>query len=351
MGGGPPLRQPQQLMTVTTTRPDLAELIGQLADWSEPDRRGTRHAYPQEPFWRMWRTDKAAMRNAGVFVRRRDGRWTATWTPQPATADEWLEQLADWGPPRILITSRGPRTVRNAVPDERLWTQWRDNRDTLKDHGVYIAQSDRQWTADWWQTWQPDPDIIEAATAAEPDPTQPAVPVPDGLEYLPFQLAGIQLMQRRTHNLLADEMGLGKTVQALGLINAEPSIRRVLVVAPASMKLVWQREAETWLIEPLPCHVIDGRSDSWQPTPEPCLVIVNYDLLGDYYEQLRAWPWDLAICDESHALRNRSANRTRQVIGHRPRRKKDAPPIEPIEPIPRQPMAMAHRHPRAQPAR
>lgn len=121
-------------MTVTAaaTRPDLAELIEQLVDWSEPDRRGICHTYPEQPFWRMWRTDKAAMKNAGVRVRRRDGRWTATWDRQPATVGDWLEGLAYWSPPRMIVTHRGPSMVRNAVPDERLWTQWRHNRKTLK---------------------------------------------------------------------------------------------------------------------------------------------------------------------------------------------------------------------------
>ncbi len=300
---------------MTVTAPDLAEQVEQVADWSAPDANGTRYATPREPFWAVWREHKAALRQVGVRVQRRGGAWSAAWTPEAPTVEAWIEQLADWDPPRMVVTSRGPSTCRAAQLSRRLWAAWNERRPLLKDRGVYISQRGGEWQADWYRAWQPDPQIVAAATAAQPAADTAAVPAPDGLEYLPFQAAGIQLMRSRPHNLLADEMGLGKTVQALGLINAEPSIRRVLVAAPASMKLVWRREAAKWLCDPLPAYVIDGRSDRWQPDPAPSLVIVNYDLLADYHGQLREYPWDLAICDEAHALKNEKALRTREVIG------------------------------------
>ena len=74
------------------------------------------------------------------------------------------------------------------------------------------------------------------------------VPVPEELEYLPYQKVGIAYALSRPHTLIADEMGLGKTVEALGVLNATPEARRVLVVCPASLKLNWLREAERWLV-------------------------------------------------------------------------------------------------------
>ena len=74
------------------------------------------------------------------------------------------------------------------------------------------------------------------------------IPVPEGEQYLPYQLEAIEFALERPHTLIADEMGLGKTVEALGVLNAEPSARRILVVCPASLKLNWQREAERWLL-------------------------------------------------------------------------------------------------------
>ena len=46
-----------------------------------------------------------------------------------------------------------------------------------------------------------------------------AVPVPDGLNYLPYQRAGIAYALKRRATLIGDEMGLGKTVQSIGVLN------------------------------------------------------------------------------------------------------------------------------------
>src|SRR5690606_7752279 len=46
------------------------------------------------------------------------------------------------------------------------------------------------------------------------------VPAPPGLEYRPYQKAGIAFMRVRTHSLNADVMRLGKTIQALGTLNS-----------------------------------------------------------------------------------------------------------------------------------
>lgn len=58
------------------------------------------------------------------------------------------------------------------------------------------------------------------------------VPAPEGMTYRPFQRAVIAYAMSRNATLIGDDMGLGKTIQAIGVINADPSIRQVLVVAP-----------------------------------------------------------------------------------------------------------------------
>ena len=61
---------------------------------------------------------------------------------------------------------------------------------------------------------------------------------------LPFQQEGIAFALERPASLIADAMGLGKTARAVGVINADPSVRRVLIVCPASVRIPWQRELE-----------------------------------------------------------------------------------------------------------
>ena len=65
-------------------------------------------------------------------------------------------------------------------------------------------------------------------------------------ETLLYQSEGARFLSTRRQAFLADEPGLGKTVQAImgcALIGAE----RVVVLAPASTLLNWEREFEKWL--------------------------------------------------------------------------------------------------------
>ena len=54
----------------------------------------------------------------------------------------------------------------------------------------------------------------------------------DRMSLYPFQKEGIAFATNREASLIADDMGLRKTVQAIGLINEDASVRRVLVVCP-----------------------------------------------------------------------------------------------------------------------
>lgn len=59
----------------------------------------------------------------------------------------------------------------------------------------------------------------------------------------------------------ADEMGVGKTVQAIALASCYQDEWPLLVVAPASLRLVWAEELEKWLphLRPGAIHVIEGK--------------------------------------------------------------------------------------------
>ena len=71
---------------------------------------------------------------------------------------------------------------------------------------------------------------------------------PEGKQYKPFQETGIRFLIGRQATLLADQPGLGKTPQALGMLNAMPQIRSVLVVCPATLKRMWASMAAEWLL-------------------------------------------------------------------------------------------------------
>lgn len=141
------------------------------------------------------------------------------------------------------------------------------------------------------------------------------IPAPEGLSYIPYQVAGIEYASER-NTLIGDEMGLGKTIQALGTINNLGS-DRVLVIAPPSLLKNWEREADKWLVEDPPTHIIkDGKPSSWtMPDDGPGVAIIGYSNLAKHRHNLRASDWDMVIQDEGHYIGNLGAQRTPEVVG------------------------------------
>jgi SWI/SNF-related matrix-associated actin-dependent regulator 1 of chromatin subfamily A len=160
---------------------------------------------------------------------------------------------------------------------------------------------------------------VEASRAGD---AELEIPVPPGLDYLPFQRAGIDYIQRapRRRVLLGDEMGLGKTIQAIGYMNLA-DVWTAMVVCPANLKVNWQRELERWLVEPRNIHLVDT---SDPPPPDAEVVIINYERLirPAMLESLMGWCWELLIVDEAHNLKTPTAKRTIAVLGQRANQKK-----------------------------
>jgi len=168
-------------------------------------------------------------------------------------------------------------------------------------------------------------EVVEASHAqdAEIDP-----PAPPGLEYMPFQRAGIAYILKapRRRVILGDEMGLGKCIESIGYMNME-AVGTALVVCPASLRINWLRELERWLVSPRNIHVVD--SDDPPPASAE-VVIVNYErvIRGKIKDSLMGWAWDLLICDEAHYLKTENAKRTVAVLGRRAKPRKQQEAIE-----------------------
>ncbi|KXS55149.1 MAG: helicase domain-containing protein [Marinobacter sp. T13-3] len=146
-----------------------------------------------------------------------------------------------------------------------------------------------------------------------------SLPAPAGLDYLPYQKAGIAYAVRKGNALIADEPGLGKTIQAVGVSNAVPAVRRILLIVPASLKLNWAREWRKWCVKGLSVgEVTGGKPHHWPMTntgSEPDVVVINYDLVNKHYDRLTKTPWDLMVVDEAHALKNDKTQRTTAILG------------------------------------
>lgn len=108
----------------------------------------------------------------------------------------------------------------------------------------------------------------------------------------------VERLQQGRGAVLADEPGLGKTVQALAAIialGATPFI----VVAPASGKMAWLREARYTSARLRLCEV-EGRTGL---LPAAHGYVLNYELLRPRYEQLKGLRARALVLDEAHAIK------------------------------------------------
>jgi hypothetical protein len=181
-------------------------------------------------------------------------------------------------------------------------------------------------------------------------PAQPKIPnsIRPAFALLPHQRAGLAWMQHLFSlqtdfqvrgAILADDMGLGKTFQLLalmaGLLEREPEMDPMLVVAPVSLLENWAEEADKFFEQgalPLLTAYGDGltrlrvpRSQIDQRLTEDGLVkFLKPDWIGDAkvvlttYETLRdlefsfaAQKWSLMVCDEAQRIKNPAAMVTR----------------------------------------
>jgi SWI/SNF-related matrix-associated actin-dependent regulator 1 of chromatin subfamily A len=133
-----------------------------------------------------------------------------------------------------------------------------------------------------------------------------AVALADGL--FPHQIEGVAFLLGRRRAILADDMGLGKTRQAIvSLRHLTPPGGPRLVVCPASVKRNWAREIEV-VMPGASTLVIEGAA----PIPLTAeWVIVNYDILGRHFEDLRRVPWTALVFDEAHYLKNHTSARSK----------------------------------------
>ena len=123
--------------------------------------------------------------------------------------------------------------------------------------------------------------------------------------------------------LLADEVGLGKTIEA-GLVLCQywaERRRRLIVICPASLRKQWALELEEKFN--LPSVILEAKSfrDAEKaghdnPFQQPAIIVTSMNFATVKKEMLKLVPWDLAVIDEAHKLRNayRPSNRMGQGI-------------------------------------
>jgi SWI/SNF-related matrix-associated actin-dependent regulator 1 of chromatin subfamily A len=207
-----------------------------------------------------------------------------------------------------------------------------ETKEVVKKAGWWFSPKEKLWyTRDPVVAARLDPSMVPQAqqhveqlnaamAASRATDATIDVPSPDGLAYLPYQRAGVAYLLDHRDALLGDEMGLGKTIQVAGLINADSSIGRVLVVCPATLKINWARELSKWLVLQ---RSIDIASGDYFPENAD-VVIINYDILPRHREAIDRIQWDLLVADECHRAKGTHADviRVRALYGGRRRQTK-----------------------------
>lgn len=129
----------------------------------------------------------------------------------------------------------------------------------------------------------------------------------NGLEYLPFQQAGINAALSKRRFLIADQQGTGKTIQSCGVINSLPQDTSFLVVCTASMRLTWKREIEKWTDHS--AHIVRQGIISNHK-----VNIINFDILKRNLNKLLERNFQVLIVDEFHLAKNPFAQRADSII-------------------------------------
>jgi len=111
-------------------------------------------------------------------------------------------------------------------------------------------------------------------------------------QLLPYQIEGIEFASKHRNTLIADEMGLGKTIQAIGYINANAGISKVIVICPKSLVINWRHELDRWLTR-----------------KEVDIEIISFGVL----HKLPSDEIDLIVIDEAHFIKNPKSQRSQEA--------------------------------------
>jgi SNF2 family DNA or RNA helicase len=125
-----------------------------------------------------------------------------------------------------------------------------------------------------------------------------------------YQHEGVAFFVRSDAALLADEMGLGKTIQAavaLDLALRASDCNRALIVAPASVRLNWERELANWAPKLTVRRVRGSAADraAYYTLPIPVLIASYEQLRIDMPSMAPSVRFDIVILDEAQRIKNR----------------------------------------------
>ncbi|MBQ8754674.1 MAG: DEAD/DEAH box helicase [Lentisphaeria bacterium] len=118
--------------------------------------------------------------------------------------------------------------------------------------------------------------------------------------------------QKRGKALIYITPGGGKTLITIHLILKYPALKPVLICCPSSLKLQWQYELQKYFPDDK-ISLINANSNLSSSFHNADFVIINYDILKRWQIELCKYKFNLVVCDESHKVKNPSAERTKAL--------------------------------------
>ena len=129
---------------------------------------------------------------------------------------------------------------------------------------------------------------------------------------LPYQLAGVSYAHNARRCFIADDMGLGKTLQAIATLEYAEQNGAVaypaIIVCPPNLVLNWKAEYAKWAPHRKVSVVTDRKNF---PEEQHDVVVVGYSNVNHWYKAML--DYRSLVCDESHYLKTKEAQRTRAV--------------------------------------
>jgi SWI/SNF-related matrix-associated actin-dependent regulator of chromatin subfamily A-like protein 1 len=148
----------------------------------------------------------------------------------------------------------------------------------------------------------------------------------------PYQQQAVHDMmtQKSGRVLLGDEMGLGKTIQTIMLLQAlGPAAHPILIVAPTSLLQSWRTSVAKWWPE-TSFHVFKGARSIKRARVDAAassssgqyglnLQGITWCTYGMFSSEkassmLHSHAWQTLILDESHAIKNHTAQRSKSLL-------------------------------------
>ena len=150
---------------------------------------------------------------------------------------------------------------------------------------------------------------------------QPQLPSTLQADLRDYQIDGFNWLARLAHwgagACLADDMGLGKTLQALAVILVHAPDGPTLVVAPTSVGMNWEAEAQKFAPTLNVRQFGSGNRQQVLDQLQPFdLFICSYGLLQqeDVAAMLAQVQWQAIVLDEAQAIKNRTTKRSQSAM-------------------------------------